>query len=43
MAAFRMRSRRETAMDAWFLVLIGVLALSTWGAIALFARLLKQP
>jgi len=28
-------------MDVWFIVLIAVLALSTWGAIALFARLMK--
>jgi hypothetical protein len=28
-------------MDVWFIGLIVVLALSTWGAIALFARLLK--
>jgi len=30
-------------MDVWFIGLIIVLALSTWGAIVLFARLLKQP
>jgi hypothetical protein len=28
-------------MDAWFIGLTIVLALSTWGAIVLFARLLK--
>jgi hypothetical protein len=28
-------------MDAWFIVLTVALALSTWGAIVLFARLLK--
>jgi len=30
-------------MDVWFIVLTGVLALSTWGAIALFARLMRAP
>lgn len=30
-------------MDAWFIVLTGVLAFSTWGVIALFARLMRQP
>jgi len=28
-------------MDAWFILLTVLLALSTWGAIVLFARLLK--
>jgi len=31
----------KAAMDAWFIVLIGVLALSTWASIALFSRLMK--
>ena len=30
-------------MDVWFIVLMAVLALSTWGVIALFARLMRQP
>jgi len=30
-------------MDLWYIILLVVLALSTWGAIVLFARLLKQP
>lgn len=30
-------------MDVWFIALTIVLALSTWGAIVLFTRLLKQP
>lgn len=30
-------------MDAWFIVLIVVLALSTWGGILLCARLLERP
>ncbi len=30
-------------MDFWFIGLIIVLALSTWGGIVLCARLLKQP
>jgi len=30
-------------MDIWYIVLFAVLALSTWGVIVLFARLLKQP
>lgn len=30
-------------MDIWFIVLIIVLALSTWGGIVLCARLLEQP
>jgi hypothetical protein len=30
-------------MDIWYIGLIVVLALSTWGAIVLFARLLKLP
>jgi hypothetical protein len=29
--------------DAWFIGLAVALAVSTWGAIVLFARLLKQP
>jgi hypothetical protein len=30
-------------MDVWFIVLTGVLALSTAGAIALCTRLMRQP
>ena len=30
-------------MDVWFIALTVILALSTWGAIALFGRLLKRP
>jgi hypothetical protein len=30
-------------MDVWFIGLTLLLALSTWGAIALFERLLRQP
>lgn len=30
-------------MDLWFIALIIVLALSTWGGIVLCERLLKQP
>jgi hypothetical protein len=30
-------------MDAWFIALTVLLALSTWGVIALFGRLLKSP
>ena len=30
-------------MDVWFIVLMAVLALSTWGVIVLFARLMRQP
>jgi hypothetical protein len=29
-------------MDVWYIILFVALALSTWGVIALFARLLKQ-
>jgi hypothetical protein len=29
-------------MDVWFIALIVLLALSTWGTIVLFGRLLKQ-
>jgi len=31
------------SMDAWFIGLTIILALSTWGTIVLFARVLKQP
>ena len=34
---------KGVAMDVWFIALTVVLALSTWGAIALFGRLLKRP
>jgi hypothetical protein len=34
-------SQERLDMDAWFIVLTVALALSTWGAIVLFARLLK--
>jgi hypothetical protein len=30
-------------LDLWFIILTLLLALSTWGTIVLFARLLKQP
>jgi hypothetical protein len=30
-------------MDVAFIILLLVLALTTWGAIVLFARLLRQP
>jgi hypothetical protein len=30
-------------MDAWFISLALLLALSTWGALLLFARVLKRP
>ncbi len=34
---------REKSMDIWFIGLIVLLTLSTWGGIALCARLLRQP
>lgn len=32
-----------SVMDVWFIILTLLLTLSTWGALLLFARVLKRP